>query len=133
MKRTVLARGRAPEKAIQMEDDSQVRDWMRRLSVSRHALDLAVQAAGGDPVEVERFVHLAKGRCSRAAKARRFPPAAASVRPLDGGGVQTAFEGAGTPQFLQHLLYCLQAAPAGETVAESPSEVSARLLPDAAS
>jgi hypothetical protein len=64
---------------IQMEENFQVRYWMQRLSVSRNALGLAVQAVGSDPVDVERFIQRARGRCSSDAKSKTFPLAATSA------------------------------------------------------
>ncbi len=87
MKRDVPSRRRPTPNAIQMEENFQVRYWMQRLSVSRNALGLAVQAVGNDADDVERFIQRARGRCSVDARYKTFPAPSetASRRGRQGG------------------------------------------------
>lgn len=107
MKHGVLGRGRPPLNAIQMEENFQVRYWMQRLSVSRNALDLAVQAVGTDADAVARFILRAKDRCSVEAKDKIFPlPADAVARRGDPRMACTL----GRPEELLRLQYVSRAA-----------------------
>ena len=107
MKHAVLGRGRPPVNMIQMEENFQVRYWMQRLSVSRNALDLAVQAVGDDADEVERFIVRARGRCSVEAKDKTFPlPSAAGAKHGEGGTQCVP----GRPEELLRLQYVSRAA-----------------------
>jgi len=59
--------------AIELEENFQVRYWTQRLAISRHALDLAVQAVGNDAPTVERFIRRSRGRCSAGVRPEAFP------------------------------------------------------------
>lgn len=107
MKHDVPSRRRPTPNAIQMEENFQVRYWMQRLSVSRNALGLAVQAVGNDADDVERFIRRARGRCSIDAKHKTFPlPTATASRWRGQGGTCVLSR----PEELLRLHYVSRAA-----------------------
>ncbi len=108
MKHGVLGRKRPPLNAIHMEENFQVRYWMQRLSVSRNALDLAVQAVGSDAGAVERFILRAKDRCSVEAKDKTFPLVAVSGTRRGAARTECALA---RPDQLLRLQYVSRAAP----------------------
>ncbi|MFL6699796.1 MAG: BLUF domain-containing protein [Vitreoscilla sp.] len=88
---------------IQMDDNLQVRYWVQRLAVSRHALGLAVQMVGNDPAEVERFIRRARGRCSVNGTGAAPDSVAAGGQRRDDARAQSAADGDGGLLRLQYV------------------------------
>ena len=103
MKHAVPGRRRPPVNVIQMDDNLQVRYWMQRLAVSRHALGLAVQVVGHDAGEVECFIRRARGRCSVEGKTEAPFWSAAADQGRDDGHAESASDGAGGLLRLQYV------------------------------
>jgi len=95
-------------KAIELEQNVQVRYWTQRLAISRHALDLAVQAVGNDARNVERFVRRARGRCSAGARQETLSLAVDAVPARAGAPAGCVLAG---PDDILRLQYVSRAAP----------------------